>query len=209
MGFLDSIFGEDKPVPTATPNVKTPINKSQSVETLTPNIIVPTATPVQPPVVDKYYHIPDNEWNILLRNETGPNKTKAQREAALGDPSTKNKGVMLAVGPAQLHPEFVEQVNKLIDVRARRGEKVPPHFTLQDRNSTEKSRQMVDIHQYWIGKEFEQKYGRQPNSVERAQLHQAGSMKSFNNDSNKKYRESYLAAKSAHEEEEKQNSKKK
>lgn len=49
MGLLDYLFGEDKPVPTATPNAKTPVSKSQPVSTLTPNITVPTATPSDNP----------------------------------------------------------------------------------------------------------------------------------------------------------------
>jgi len=49
MGLLDYLFGEDKPVKTATPGLKTPVNKSQPVETLTPNITIPTATPNNSP----------------------------------------------------------------------------------------------------------------------------------------------------------------
>lgn len=201
MGLLDYLFGEDKPVPTATPNAKTPVSKSQPVSTLTPNVTPALATPSPAPAVkDKYWHISDENWNRLQFHETGPNKTREQRESALGDPSTKTKGVMLAVGPAQLHPEFVTQVNKLLDVRARRGEKVPPHFTLNDRKSTEKSRQMVDIHQYWIGREFEQKMGRPPTDEERAQLHQAGSMGSYGSESNKAYGNKYKESKKAYDE---------
>ena len=45
MGFFDDIFGDDKPVPTATPNLKTPVNKSQPVSTLAPAIKPVLAAP--------------------------------------------------------------------------------------------------------------------------------------------------------------------
>lgn len=164
MGLFDYIFGEDEPVKTATPNVKTPVNKSQPVETLTPNITPPLATPIKPVEVNTWKKTDFLEK--LKWQESGPFIDDKERASKSGDTGR-------AIGPYQIWPIYVKQANNYLPAGAK-------PFTMEDRLDAKKSEQIIDAFMGNAVNEFKSKYGRSPNEIEIARLHHSGGVKTKN-----------------------------
>ena len=204
MGLFDYIFGEEEPVKTATPNVKTPVNKSQPVNTLTPNVTIPTATPKPEPV---------SPWmnqeflRKLKAHETGiwSGDEKLQL-SAIGDNGE-------AVGPFQQHAINVQNATDILAKKrrivaqdwARKNNieiggnryhqylnSLPPSkvYNASDRTDPVKSLEIYNINMADLVRELEKKSGKPLTEVELARAHNAGNEARYKE--NEKYGVRYL-----------------
>jgi hypothetical protein len=205
MGIFDSIFGDDKPapVPTATPNLKTPVNKSQPVETLTPMIGPPKpalATPVQPeqpvsPWMDKEFR------RKLRAHETGVfDGNEVLQLRTLGD-----KGE--ALGPFQQHEINVQDANQTLAkqrrIVAQKWAKehgfsldskeyknylngLPPSvvYTAKDRSDPKKSIEIYNVNMSALVPLLEKAKGGPLTEIELARAHNAGNVKRYQSNQN-------------------------
>lgn len=204
MGLFDYIFGEDEPVKTATPNVKTPVNKSQPVETLTPNVTIPTATPKPEPVTPWM----NQEFLRKLRaHETGiwSGDEKAQM-SAIGDNGE-------AVGQFQQHAINVQNATDILAKKrrivaqewARKNNvaiggkeytnylnSLPPSkvFNASDRTNPAKSLEIYNINMSDLVQILEKKKGKPLTEVELARAHNAGNEQRYKG--NQEYGVRYL-----------------
>ena len=202
MGFFNDILGSTEPVKTATPNVKTPLNKSQPIETLTPAVMPPAlATPTP---------IPTSPWmdstfvEGLKWHETRRNTPEAQM-SAIGDTGA-------AHGWLQQHEINVNNANEILERKRRieaqnwaRSKKIeigsseykeylnslPPaaKYKASDRTDPVKSMEIYDTNMKDLVPKLEKMLGRKLTKTELARAHNAGTVERFK--INKRYGERY------------------
>lgn len=203
MGFLDSIFGNDEPVPTATPNVKTPVSKSQPVETLTPMIGPPKpalATPVQPekpvsPWMNKEFlrKIRAHETGVFDGNEVLQLRASGDKGEALGPFQQHEINVQDANRTLEKQRRIVAQTwakkNGLsLDSREYKDylNKLPPAkvYTSKDRSDPTKSLEIYNVNMSALVPVLEAAKGGPLTEVELARAHNAGTVKRYQSNQN-------------------------